>query len=238
MGNITVETTSKDDLILKIRELEASQESRKVQLADVKLEWTDLSAKAADLEAQLKAVKEAEYEARQKKIDKHHELQEISDAGKLDAARLEQAKRELARLLDGESINDRYQEQVDEFRNRCLEAYWRAENRTDGYGAYRYQIEGAIHLAVAQQAILGDKQGLGKSLTSLIYADFLGAQKIILVVPSDVMGNYIREINMWAPHRAPIQLGKMTPGQRNAVLRGNQAPAAIHASDELRDRSS
>lgn len=199
-------------------EVEKSLEQRRLEYKGQKASVDTYKEVAERIEAEYRRIQEEAKVARDRVGDAVQLLSTIAKAGKQDEAEYAQLKRQLQRILDAEVINERYQEQVDEFRNRCLEAYWRAENRTDGYGAYKYQIEGAIHLAVAQQAILGDKQGLGKSLTSLIYADFLGAQRIILIVPSDVMGNYIREINMWAPHRAPIQLGKMTPGQRNAVL--------------------
>lgn len=213
-----MEITSKDDLLSQIVKLEALQEERRGQFKVLKPEFEAYEQHVASVEKELQALQMKAKVARETLAEKRFALQNLSHDGKSDKLKLEQLRRQLNRMLDAEVVNERYQEQVDEFRKRCLEAYWRAENREDGYGAYSYQIDGAIHLAVARQAILGDKQGLGKSLTSLIYADFLGAQKIILVVPSDVMGNYIREINMWAPHRSPIKLGKMPPGQRQAVL--------------------
>jgi SNF2 family DNA or RNA helicase len=213
-----VEITSKDDILTRLTAVEKDLQVYRNDYRGAKETLDSYKDLAEKVEEEYRRIQEEARQARDRVAQAVTIVSDISKLGKQAEAEQAQLKRQLQRILDAEVINDRYQEQVDEFRNRCLEAYWRAENRTDGYGAYRYQIEGAIHLAVAQQAILGDKQGLGKSLTSLIYADFLGAQKIILVVPSDVMGNYIREINMWAPHRAPIQLGKMTPGQRNAVL--------------------
>lgn len=56
------------------------------------------------------------------------------------------------------------------------------------------------------------------TLTSLIACDMLQAQKILVIVPDDVVTNFVREIQHWAPHRAVIMLGKQTKLARNMAL--------------------
>lgn len=145
-------------------------------------------------------------------------LNSLVKTGEQGKRELDRLRRELSRLLDIERIQKEYQERLDEFRNKCLDATWRKENRTDGMGALPHQIDGAILAAVAEQALVADKRGLGKTLTSLIYCDIRELKKVIVICPSDTMDNYIREIKIWTPHRAVIKLGKMNKGQRDIVL--------------------
>lgn len=81
-----------------------------------------------------------------------------------------------------------------------------------------YQVEGAKKLAVARRAVLGDKRGLGKTLTSIAFADLVGARKTLIVVPNDIMGNFLREVHFWAPHRGVMIIGGLPKIQRNALL--------------------
>lgn len=84
--------------------------------------------------------------------------------------------------------------------------------------ALPHQIEGAKFLATAERGILADKMGLGKTLTSLITADMLTAQKLLIIVPDDVVSNFAKEVAAWAPHRAAVVLGKIPKDGREAIL--------------------
>jgi SNF2 family DNA or RNA helicase len=210
--------TSKDDLLAKIVALEASN---KAAAESVKAEMVQ----ARQLETQKTSVKKA-FDMMKERLDtatrmledKQHALRDLNSTLRSNETELERARRELSRLADAEAINERYQAEVHAFRERCLTAPWRAENRSDGLGAKEYQVDGAIHMAVAKRGILGDRMGLGKSLTSLIWCDFNGSQKVVIICPSDTMNNYVREIHLWAPHRHPIILGGMARGQRDFLL--------------------
>lgn len=147
------------------------------------------------------------------------DIASIDRIGSANADELAKLKRELDRISDAEKIDADYALKVDAFKAQCLTAPWRAENRSDGFGAKPYQLDGAIHLAVAGQAILGDKRGLGKTLTSLIYMDLVDARRVIAVVPPDMMQNFVREIHMWTPHRSPVVIGKQPKGVRDILLK-------------------
>ncbi len=56
------------------------------------------------------------------------------------------------------------------------------------------------------------------TLTSLIACDMLQAQKVLVIVPDDVVSNFVREIQHWAPHRSVIMLGKQTKLARNMAI--------------------
>lgn len=82
-----------------------------------------------------------------------------------------------------------------------------------------HQIDGAKKLAIAQRGILGDKRGLGKTLTAIAWTDLIGAKKILAIVPNDVMGNFTREIRHWAPHRQGVLiLGGEKKASRKLML--------------------
>lgn len=121
------------------------------------------------------------------------------------------AENRLRQELENERIRKEFQDSSVAFDKLTAGFKWREF-------ALQHQIEGAKHLATAKRAILGDKMGLGKTLTSLIACDMLQAQKILVVVPDDVVSNFVREIQHWAPHRSVIMLGKQTKLARNMAV--------------------
>lgn len=211
-------TSRKDELLAHIAKLTEAQvalhtkrESEVSKAKEVKAR-RDVVQKAYDeLKVQLDSVK-ADY------FQYEQSIKDIDRIGNSNKYQLESAQRELNRLLDAEKIHRAYIDSLDEFRNSCLSATWRPENREDGIGAFEHQIEGAIHLAVAKQALLGDQRGLGKTLTALIWMDLLEINKAIVVCPPDTMDNFIREVHMWAPHRNIVKVGGMDKGQRDFIL--------------------
>jgi SNF2 family DNA or RNA helicase len=138
--------------------------------------------------------------------------------GREDRNNLETLKRALGRATEVEQNEEAYRRQIDALKAACLTAPWRKENRSDGLGALEHQIDGAIHLAVVKQGLLGDKRGLGKTLTNLIWLDLIESQKSIVLCPSDTMDNYIREIKMWTPHRRVVKIGGLSKGERDFIL--------------------
>jgi len=124
---------------------------------------------------------------------------------------IQSAENRLRQALENERIKKEYQDSSVAFDKLTAGFRWREF-------ALQHQIEGAKHLATAKRAILGDKMGLGKTLTSLIACDMLQAQKILVVVPDDVVSNFVREIQHWAPHRSVIMLGKQTKLARNMAI--------------------
>lgn len=210
--------TNKDEILSQIAELES-------QISQSKSQWYEKNDGFKDLSKRNEAVAKA-YEEVRRQYDESNtalrqaklDLQELAAAGRRQNEQLEALKRQYSRLTDSERIQEEYNRLVDEFREKCLEAPWREENRDDGFGAFPHQLEGAINLAIAKQALLGDKRGLGKTLTHLIWQDYLDARKVISIVPNDTMGNYIKEIKFWSKHRSVIKIGNMPKAQRDFLL--------------------
>lgn len=120
-------------------------------------------------------------------------------------------ERDFNRAIQNEAIRAEFERAKSEFEDVIAGAPWREF-------ALKHQVDGGMHLAAAKRGILGDKPGLGKTLTSLIWADMVKAKKIIVILPKDTMSNFIREVNHWAPHRIPMPIGGENRNTRNIVL--------------------
>src|SRR6478735_4883598 len=106
----------------------------------------------------------------------------------------------------------KYASDAELFAQRTAGAPWRE-------WAKDYQIEGARLLASADgKGILGDKMGLGKTLTSQILMDMIGAKKVLIIVPDDIVSNFLSEVSHWAPHRTAFLLGKQSKMQRDIII--------------------
>src|SRR5690606_29277450 len=110
----------------------------------------------------------------------------------------------LKRRLSIELDNERKKE---EFKSNVLTFSKRIKNYQYMDKILPHQEEGAYILATNERAILGDKRGLGKTLTSLATLDALQVQKALIVVPDDVFKNFSNEIAYWAPHRQVLPVG-------------------------------
>lgn len=130
---------------------------------------------------------------------------------KKDEGAVTAGKRKLETLLSEEAIKSRLAAEAEEFDKITQHYQWREF-------AFSHQIDGARRLATARRGILGDKRGLGKSLTSLIWADMLEAKKVLIFAPKDVLLNFKREIEHWTPHRHVAVLGGMPKVQRELFL--------------------
>lgn len=122
--------------------------------------------------------------------------------------------------LANAELRARYKELSDEFDRITAGAPWREF-------AFDHQITGAKKLAAAKRAILADKRGLGKSLTSLVYADMVEANRVLAIVPNDTIGNYLREVNHWTQdpisknsYRNPVTIAGLGKGERDMVMTG------------------
>lgn len=171
-----------------------------------------------EISVDIQEIIRAENELRSKMneiIRQRRQLQEKQDerkrAAKLKETALIQAKRKLQTFESEKAINERLKREAEEFDKITQHYQWREF-------AFNHQIDGARRLASAHRGILGDKRGLGKSLTSLIWLDMVGAKKVFIFAPKDVLHNFKREIEHWTPHRHVAVLGGMPKLQRDFFL--------------------
>ena len=64
---------------------------------------------------------------------------------------------------------------------------------------YPHQITGVEWLASRHRAALLDEQGLGKTITAILAADRVGAERVLIVAPSVVVWNWAKEFELWSP---------------------------------------
>lgn len=179
----------------------------------------------AELKAQLDAAvagkREVDYEIRaeHRRLNQlqsqellfRNSIADIRDRLNGQSARLEKLEQEAAVADQNRKIAEEYQRQVAELDELMMQFEWFKN-------AKPHQIDGAKRLAVAKRAVLGDKRGLGKTLTSIAACDLVGAKKILAIVPNDVMGNFEREVRFWAPHRSVHIIGGTTRAHRRTAM--------------------
>jgi SNF2 family DNA or RNA helicase len=127
---------------------------------------------------------------------------------------LEKEKARLLRFKEAEENRKRllkeYNEQAAVLDELTATATWREF-------AYEHQIEGGKRLSIAGRGILGDKRGLGKTLTSLIYLDMAQSKKVLIIAPNDVVPQFEGEIQSWAAHRKIMSFAGLTKDQRSII---------------------
>lgn len=147
-----------------------------------------------------------------KRADIEAELWEDRKKMRQLAEEVYRAERMLRQALENEQTKKLYQDNSLRFDEITKDLHWRSF-------AFKHQIDGAKMLATAKRAICGDKMGLGKSLTSLIWIDMLESQRALYIVPDDTVSNMVNEIAKWAPHREVLQLGKLSKSERDLSVK-------------------
>lgn len=139
------------------------------------------------------------------------ERDELKQKARAEAEAMAVAKRRLETFKSEQAINEEYERQFEAFDRHTAGLPWREF-------AFEYQLDGARRLSAARRGILGDKRGLGKTLTSLIWADMLMAKKLLIFAPKDVLENFKREVEHWAPHRHVAVMAGMNKTMREMFL--------------------
>lgn len=196
---------SYEDLKRWLEEKESQQKQFTEQMPEIS------SGIQADLKAEQDLMVKLN-EIVRKRREKERQRDLIKNQVKSDQTAMAHAKRRLEQLASERAIEERLKREAQEFDRITQMHQWREF-------AFEHQIDGARRLASARRGILGDKRGLGKSLTSLIWADMLGAKRVLIFAPKDVLHNFHREIEHWTPHRHAAVLGGMPKLQRDMFLK-------------------
>ena len=191
-----------------LAEAEARVEEIKAKLAPIegqKKQLTDeINRIQEEMQAKINALSEQRAQLDIDAYDLRRQLREANQA-------VINAMRALERALEAIRLQKEYKDASAKFDNLIVNMPWREK-------AFPHQIEGAKQLALAGRAILADKMGLGKSLTSLATADMLMVDRLLIIVPDDVASNFVNEVRHWAPHRQIILLGKQTKATRQMAI--------------------
>jgi len=201
-----ITTQSPEDILAEIRQLKDALGPVLAILKEAQETKESCNAEIKAQEAVLHKLREERNTIDHVVWDTQRKMRDLERKVQSAERRFQEA--EAARVMRAE-----YEKLYDEFDKLTAGAPWREF-------AYDHQITGAKKLAAQKRAILGDKRGLGKTLTSLVWLDMVQAKKVIAVVPNDTQGNFMQEVSSWAPHRVPsmIRIGGMTKEQRDALL--------------------
>lgn len=193
-----------DEIKQQLEEAKKLLTSLTVSMAELKGERDGIKGQIKDhysainkLEASERVIENKAWEFKKKMQDLEQTISQQEKAAAV-AEKNEKARQEFLRL------SAQFDEAITAF-------HW-------GKDIKAYQTEGAKKLAIAKRAILGDKRGLGKTLTSIAAADLVGGRKVLIIVPNDIMGNFLREFHFWAPHRGVMIIGGLPKVQRKALL--------------------
>lgn len=163
---------------------------------------SEINLKIADLRQQLAILRDERF-----KIDT-----------KLKAAQKNKESLERKRKLEEEAAAveaDMAQKRA-EIEELIKDASWRND-------AFDWQIDGAARLPA--RAILADKRGLGKTLSSLIWRKIQKSKKTLICLRKEVASDFIKEIYIREPGLFVYPLLGATPEQRNIaamLLRGQE----------------
>jgi SNF2 family DNA or RNA helicase len=124
----------------------------------------------------------------------------------------------LVRKAELEKEAQRVQQSIEEKRALVADILANAPWKDD---AFDWQIEGALMLP--ERALLGDKRGLGKTLSSLIWRRIQKAKKTLVCLRREVASDFIKEIGIREPGLFVYSLLGATSEQRKiaAMLLSN-----------------
>jgi len=199
-----------DKLLEVLHGLKKDLDTFKETVQPLQQEISTLRAEERELDNKLMAIARA-------RSEKQGDLFELElKIGQLPE-KIKQTQIEIERLRQLELEKQRLDRARNELDSLTLEAKWRAENRNDGLGAKPHQIDGGYQLALNNGSYLFDKRGLGKSLTSLIMADFVDAKKVCIVTPNDVVSVFGKQVKLWT-NRTVVLLSQMDAIEREMWL--------------------
>ena len=207
-----IELEDSFEAIMKLNELEGSFAAVEAEFADDEAALNALDEEEQELRRQIEEIRarKSQYSVRRQEYNrKVRDMRREQDVLKQDID-LEKKKRLRLRELEAEKST---------FDERTLEAIWRISTE---YPAMKHQFEGAYYMAAAKRGIIADEMGLGKTLEAVMMMDMLGARRILILCPTDVMSGFRDAIARWAPHRAPIILGRQPKAIQQGILEGTK----------------
>jgi SNF2 family DNA or RNA helicase len=201
-----------------LAELKTNLENETKEKEQLNLICEELIKQVREVEAKLNSVRTLRDEHVNKRNNTSSSIRETQ-------RKIAEQERALRRAQEAELLAAKQADLFKQFEITAFDAPWNAANRSDGQGAKKHQISGAMTLAAAiitaekpgVGGLLFDKRGLGKTLTSFITADLVQAKKVIYITLPDTMKNHEQEARMWMPHRFVWRLGGRSKLQREVT---------------------
>jgi SNF2 family DNA or RNA helicase len=187
---------------LAVRVMEKNQELDALEAANAATLQRQAELKAAKeaLQKQMDEISKSLHEIETELFDYRRTRRELTNE-------ISALRRQLSQVMFNEAAQAKLESNRLEF-SKTMQKFNYAEK------ILKHQIDGAFILASNMRCILGDKRGAGKTLTSIAAWDMNQSQRVLVIVPDDVVSNFVNEIHYWAPHRNVMQVGKQTPAAR------------------------
>jgi SNF2 family DNA or RNA helicase len=196
--------TLSDDLrIAEIEEGECEQE-----LARIEAEEAELDAQILALREQIRTINEKKHRVTEPKWEIQTNLRKTR-------RRKVEIEQQVRVEEEAERVERELFESLRSFDEVSKDAIWRTGNRF-GDKALKHQVDGAYLLASARRAILADSMGVGKTLTSIATLDLIGARKILIICPGEVMSGFAEELGKWT-NRPVVIFGRQPKAQIRAM---------------------
>lgn len=196
MSEFDSENIDVEGLLLEVQRLQTEQEKADAEQAAANKEYEEAERLLRQLYRQ--------------KIELQRQREARRNDLRIKEKELERAKR----FADAKEERDRLFKEFEEKAKRLDELTASAKWREF---AFDHQIIGAKRLGIAKRGILADKRGLGKTLTSLIWADMVQGRRILVLAPNDIVPQFEDEIREWLPGRTIFALRGLPPAQRTLI---------------------
>jgi len=197
--------TLSDDLeIARIEEGECEEE-----LARIEAEEAELDAQILALREQIKTINEKKHRVTEPKWEVQRNVRQIR-------RRKTELEQQVRVEEEAERVERELFESLRSFDAVSQGAIWRTGNKF-GDKALKHQVDGAYLLASARRAILADSMGVGKTLTSIATLDLIGAKRILIICPGEVMSGFAEELGKWTA-RPVVIFGRQPKAQVRSML--------------------
>lgn len=160
------------------------------QAQELNLEELDLNDQIASLRLKLAKLKDKRFAVKQNIRKKVVERDSVRRKYELEQETI--------------SIQERIEAKRAEAYERIATAPWFDPTFTKRGYAFKWQVDGALQLP--ERALNGDKRGMGKTLTSLIWRRVHGIKRLLICVRKEVAHDFIKELSIREPGLFVYQL--------------------------------
>jgi SNF2 family DNA or RNA helicase len=192
---------------------EAIETARNVEFEELSIE-----DEIANLRLKLARLKDTKFKIKQ-------------DIKKAQVAR-DSARRKFELEQESQAIYQQIESKREEAYARIKDATWFDPTYTQKDRAFKWQVDGALQLP--ERALLGDRRGLGKTLTSLIWRRVHDVKRTLILVRKEVADDFLKEISIREPNLFVYRLLGANSEQRNmaAALLNYHSEFAVIANIE------
>lgn len=181
-------------------------------MGKLELEQQDLQGEINEALDEMAPIDEEIEKLKKKKWAAQRKAQDARHAQSLKRSALQDAENKYRAALLEKNKRDAWEEESKRLDAFTINAKWRE-------WAFDHQITGGKHVTVmGGKVIIGDGMGLGKSLTSLIAADMMDAERVLIISKGEILRNFDKEIDKWADWRTKFSIVSTSKVRRDVIL--------------------